>query len=161
MAHTMKVPLTDLPSIYNISFPVGQNMPNLRDDVLLVQTLMKMANFTRYTPGLGPVEASRNIKIDGYFGSQTKRMIDAFEVYVRDRQRLIIADGVFEPSSDDGYTSKGILYKIIHLNRFAKEASPFGNDYNQLPTDSGTHPILRQSLLARGARPSRLMTVEN
>lgn len=161
MAQTMSLPMADLPTIYNISFPVGQNMPNVRDDVLLVQTLMKLANFSRNHPGHGPVELSRNIEIDGYFGKQTKRMIEAFEVYVREHRRMIIADGVFEPSSDDGYTGKGIIYKIIHLNRFAKEASPFGNEYNQLPTDSRTHPILRGSLLGRGARPSRLRTVEN
>ena len=35
MAQTMTLPMADLPTIYNISFPVGQNMPNVRDDVLL------------------------------------------------------------------------------------------------------------------------------
>jgi peptidoglycan hydrolase-like protein with peptidoglycan-binding domain len=122
----------------------------VRDDVLLVQTLMKLANFTRNLPGQGPVEASRNIKVDGYFGPQTYRLILAFEVYVRERRRLIIADGVFEPSSADGFTGTGVLYKIVHLNRFAKESTPFGNDYNQLPTDPKTHGILRGSLIRRG-----------
>jgi len=157
MAHTMNIGFSDLPSIYNITFPVGPDMPNQRDDVLLVQTLMKLANFTRNSPGHGPVEASRNIKVDGWFGDQTKRMIEAFEVYVRENHRLIIADSVFEPSSDDGYTGKGIIYKIIHLNRFAKEATPFGNEYKQIPSDPNTHPILRQSLTrARDAKLSGL-----
>jgi hypothetical protein len=159
MANKMNLGFSDLPFIYNITLPVGQNMPNMRDDVMLVQILMKLANFTRNSLGMGPIEASRNIKVDGYFGDQTKRMIGAFEIYVRERKRLIIADGVFEPSSDDGYTGKGVLYKIIHLNRFAKESSPFGNDFNNLPEDSNTPQILRQALLQRGARPSRLMTI--
>ena len=122
---------------------------------------MKLANFTRNVPGHGPVESSRSIDVDGYFGKQTKRMIEAFEVYVREHRLMLIADGVFEPSSDDGYTGKGIIYKIIHLNRFAKGASPFGNEYNQLPTDPRTHPILRGSLLRRGVRQPRLRSVEN
>lgn len=161
MAHMMNLGFSDLPTIYNISFPVGQNMPNQGDDVLLVQTLMKIANFTRNSPGMGPVEASRSIKVDGSFGPQTKRMIEAFEVYVREKHLFLVADGVFEPSSDDGYTGKGIIYKIIHLNRFAKQATPFGNDYNNLPNEPETHPILRGSLQARGSRSSRLRTVEN
>ena len=108
---------------------------------------MKLANFTRNSPGMGPVEASQKIKIDGYFGPQTKRMIEAFEVFIREQHLLIISDGVFEPSSNDGYTGKGIIYKIIHLNRSAKNTSTFGNEYNQLPEDPDTHPILRESLL--------------
>lgn len=136
---------SDLPSIYNITFPVGPNMPNSPDDVLLVQTLMKLANFTRN--GGGPIEASHSIKLDGWFGDQTKRMIEAFEIHIREKHLLLIADGVIEPSSNDGYTAKGFIHKIIHLNRLAKQATSFGDEYNRIPTDPETHPMLRQSLL--------------
>ena len=159
MAQIMNLGMEDLPTIYNISYPVGPNMPNVRDDVLLIQTLMKLANFTRNHPGHGPVEASSKITIDGYFGPQTKRMTEAFETMVKESHLLIIADGVFEPSSDDGYTGKGIIYKIIHLNRFAKQRSPFGNAYNQLPENPDTHPILRGSLTARGQRQARVVSL--
>jgi hypothetical protein len=37
MACTQNLGFSDLPGIYNITFPVGPNMPNVRDDVLLVQ----------------------------------------------------------------------------------------------------------------------------
>lgn len=159
MAQIMKLGMEDLPTIYNISYPVGPNMPNVRDDVMLVQTLMKMANFIRYSNAIGPVESSRWITVDGYFGKQTKRMIEAFEVMIREKNLLIVSDGVFEPSSDDGYTGKGIIYKIIHLNRFAKQGSPYGNEYNQLPTNPETHPILRGSLAARGQRLARVVSL--
>jgi len=155
----MNLGMSDLPTIYNISYPVGPKMPNVRDDVLLIQTLMKMANFIRYVGGMGPVEASSKITVDGYFGPQTKRMIEAFETMVTESHLLIIADGVFEPSSDDGYTGKGIIYKIIHLNRFAKTRSPFGNEYNQLPENPETHPILRGSLSARAQRTARVVSL--
>ena len=63
MAQIMNLGMEDLPTIYNISYPVGPNMPNVRDDVLLIQTLMKLANFIRYVPGTGPVEASSKIAV--------------------------------------------------------------------------------------------------
>ena len=103
MARLMNLGMSDLPTIYNISYPVGPDMPNVRDEVLLIRALIKMANFVRY---LGPVEASSKITIDTYFGKQTKRMIEAFEKMVTDSHLMIIADGVFEPSSDDGDTGK-------------------------------------------------------
>ena len=66
MARTVKMDFDDLPTIYNLNFPVGPNMPNVFDDVLLLQTLMKMANFVRVSPGFGPVESSkRNSLIKG------------------------------------------------------------------------------------------------
>jgi len=147
MAWTQPLGFSDLPTIYNISLPVGPYMPNVRDDVLLVQTLLKLANFTSNGKGKGPAEGSRSLKVDGWFGNQTKRMIEAFEARVREQHLLLIADGVLEPSSNDGYNNKGIIYKIIHLNRLAKDATLPGKDYHQIPTASETHPLLRQSLL--------------
>lgn len=154
MARTQKLDFSDLPTIYNLSFPVGPNMPNVFDDVLLVQALMKMANFVRSSPGLGPVEASSKIKVDGFFGPQTKRMIKAFEADRKSAGLLLVDDGIFEPSTRDGFTGKGFLFKIIHLNRMAKNQSPFGNDYNFLPFNPATHPILRGSLAPGAIRPA-------
>jgi hypothetical protein len=150
MAFTRPIDLIGLPTIYNVHFPVGPSMPNQRDDVLLVQALMKLANFTRFTPALGPVERSRDIAVDGIFGPQTKRMITAFEADRRSAGLLLVADGVVEPSSKDGFTAKGVLYKIVHLNRSAKNADEFR--YANLPFDPDTHPLLRGSL-QRGATP--------
>ncbi|HMJ09435.1 MAG TPA: hypothetical protein VK468_10545 [Pyrinomonadaceae bacterium] len=155
MARTVALDFSDLPTIYNLNFPVGPNGPNNFDDVLLVQTLMKMANFTRFTPALGPVERSSKIKVDGFFGPQTSRLIKAFEIDRRSAGLLLVADGIFEASTPDGFTGKGFLFKIIHLNRAAKNQSNFGNDYNNLPFASTTHPILRGKLAPGAVRPSR------
>jgi hypothetical protein len=122
-------------------------LSNARDDVLLIQTLMKFASFTSNLESNGLVEASRTIEIDGFFGEHTQSMIEAFEVFVRQKHLWLTADGVFEPSSNDGYTPQGVIYKIIHLNRFAKQAASFGTRYNEIPNDPNTHPMLRQSLL--------------
>src|SRR6266508_1202621 len=112
MACTQHLGFSDLPSIYNISYPVGPNMPNVRDDVLLIQTLMTLANFTRKSDDHGSVEASSSINVDGWFGEQTKRMIEAFEACVRGKHLLLATDGVFEPSSNNGYTPQGVIYGI-------------------------------------------------
>ena len=138
MACTQHLGFSDLPLIYNITYPVGPNLPNVRDDVLLIQTLMKLANFT----------SSESIEVDGLFGEQTRRMIEAFEVFVREKHLWLTADCVFEPSSNDGYTPQGVIYKIIHLNRFAKQAVCCGTRYDEIPNDPNIHPMLRQSLLS-------------
>jgi hypothetical protein len=149
MACTQHLGFSDLPTIYNITYPVGPNMPNVRDDVLLIQTLMKLANFTSMSDDRGSVEASSSINVDGWFGEQTKRMIEAFEACVREKHLLLAADGVFEPSSNNGYTPQGVIYKIIHLNRFAKQTTAFESKYKEIPTDPETHPMLRQTLLTQ------------
>jgi hypothetical protein len=153
MARTVKMDLNGLPTIYNLDFPVGPGMPNRFVDVLLVQALMKISNFFRASPGLGPVESSREIKVDGFFGPQTKRMIKAFEANRKAASKLLVDDGIFEPSTRDGFTGKGVLFKIIHLNRMAKEASPFGNVYNALPFNPETHPLLRHALIPGAVPP--------
>ncbi len=152
----MPMDLSDLPTIYNLSFPVGPSGPNNFVDVLLVQTLMKMANFVRSTPSLGPVESSTTIKIDGFFGPQTARMIKAFEADRKSAGLLLVADGILEPSSRDGFTGKGVLFKIIHLNRKAKNQSPFANDYRALPFVPTTHPLLQNALIPGAVRPPGL-----
>lgn len=155
MARTIKMDFADLPTIYNVGFPVGEafNPPNqFNVDVVLVQALMKMANFTRFAAGIGPVEASRDIKVDGFFGPQSKRMIKAFEEDRTSARLLLVADGVIEPSSKDGFTAKGVLFKIIHLNRSAKRAA--GDfEYNFLPFAPTTHPHLRNALINGAIRP--------
>jgi len=153
MAFTTSVGLTDMPTIYNVSFPVGPGMPNRRVDVMLVQTLMKFANFTRSNPGLGPLEASRNITVDGIFGPQTQRMITAFEADRKSAGLLLVADGVVESSSKDGFTGGGVLFKIVHLNRSAKRSDQFR--YANLPFDPATNAVLRGALQPGATPPPR------
>jgi peptidoglycan hydrolase-like protein with peptidoglycan-binding domain len=146
MARTVPSFFPDLPTIYNLTFSVGPNCANNFVDVLLVQSLMKLANFTRFTQAMGPTESSANIKVDGFFGPQTARLIKAFEADRISLRLLLVADGVFEPSHGDGFTKGGVQFKIIHLNRMVKQRDTFGNAYNQLPTDPFTHPALRAAL---------------
>ncbi len=138
--------------MYDLGFSVGPNGANFFVDVLLVQTLMKMANFVR-AGSAGPVESSRSIKVDGSFGPQTKRMIKAFEADRKASRLLLVDDGMFEPSRGDGFTRSGMLFKIIHLNRMAKDP-PFNNNYNALPFAPTTHPALRQALVNGAIRPA-------
>ena len=155
MACTQYLGFSDLPNIYNLTFPVGPDRPNVRDDVLLVQTLMKLANFSCGDKSHNSAETSKSIEVDGRFGEQTKRMIEAFESVVREKHLLLVADGVIVPSSNDGYTTQGVVYKIIHLNQVARLATQFGHEYDQIPTDPKTHPILRQSLLVPRQKSQR------
>ncbi len=150
MAYTMTIDL-DMHQVYNVSFAVGAGKPNVRDDVMLVQTLMKLAKFTRNNPGMGPVEGSSSITVDGIFGPQTQRMIKAFEDEQRVSGKLLIADGFVESAPKDGFTKAGVQYKIIHLNRAAIRGS--GWEHEWLPFSQGTKPLLRQSLQKGAKRP--------
>ena len=84
-------------------------------------------------------------------------MIEAFESVVREKHLLLVADGVIVPASNDGYTTQGVVYKIIHLNQVARLATQFGHQYDQIPTDPKTHPILRQSLLRQNPQRRSLV----
>jgi len=135
-------------------------MPNVRDDVLLVQTLVKIANFSCGHESHDSAETSGSIEVDGRFGAQTKRMIEAFELFVREKKLMLVADGVIVPASNAGYTAQGVVYKIIHLNQVARLATQFGREYDQIPTDPKTHPLLRRSLLVPLQQASREINCE-
>ena len=94
-----------------------------------------------------------HIAVDGIFGPQTKRMITAFEANRRSAGLLLISDGVVESSSKDGFTGRGVLFKIIHLNRSAKNADEFR--YADLPFNPETNAILRGALQPGAVRPPR------
>lgn len=151
MAYTMQLDLGAMTQVYNVNFPVGPKMANIRDDVILVQTLMKIANFDRMSPH-GPAEHSSKITVDGYYGPQTERMIKAFEVYWRGFHMKLVCDGIVERAPPDGFTREGMLYKIIHMNRAAFRADEWRQ--KDLPFNVDTHPGLRPSLQKAAIRPA-------
>ncbi len=72
MAYTMKLttPLGRLTFIYNVSCGVGPNLPNLREDVELVQILLNYASIGMVLNGGVPVS---NLNVNGYLDEQLSR----------------------------------------------------------------------------------------
>lgn len=147
----MKLGFSDLPTIYNLTNAVGLGQVNRRDDVMLVQTLLKMARAMMLAGGL-PSGSTATITVDGYYGPETQRCINAYQkeqaFYYH---KLISQDGVVSPSAPDGYTKSGQLYTIVHLNRSASQRD--NPKYVWLPFDSETPPELRSSLAPGAVKP--------
>lgn len=151
MAYTMKLGFSDLPTIYNLTNAVGLGQVNRRDDVLLVQTLLKMAHAMILSGGV-PSGSTSNITVDGYYGPETQRCINAYQKeQAFFYHKLISQDGIISPSAPDGYTPKGELYTIVHLNRSA--AVHDGSMYRSLPFSSDTPAELRNALARGAVRP--------
>lgn len=141
----MTLGMSDLPTIYNVTNAVGLGQINRRTDVLLVQLLLKMAKAMILSGGL-PTSSTEHIKVDGYFGPETKLCINAYQQeQAQFYHKLISKDGLVHPSSADGYTSGGWLYTIVHLNRSAKTKD--AGAYRNLPYSENTPPELRTALL--------------
>lgn len=152
MAHTMRLALADLATIFNLSSGVGPGRANAFEDTWVVQRLIKMANFSLFSGGV-PVAGSSLIKVDGFFGEETARMIRAFQ---DDRIRnglLITRDGGIDPAASDGFTKSGLLFTIVHLNRAAKNRDE--GEYINIPFESTTPPTVRSQLARGAARPAR------
>jgi hypothetical protein len=152
MAHTMRLDISDLPTIYNISSGVGPGRANGFEDTWVVQRLIKMANFSLFSGGV-PVSGSGSIKVDGIAGDETLRMIRAFQDDETRNRRLISRDGGVDPAAKEGFTGTGMLFTIVHLNRAAKKRDE--GAYVNIPFDPTTPATVRAQLARGAARPPR------
>ena len=72
------------------------------------------------------------MRVDGWFGEQTNRMIESFEISLREQDLAYIANCVLEPSSNNGYSTQGTIYKHIYLNRLARQSTLPGKKFDQI-----------------------------
>jgi hypothetical protein len=151
MAFTMNVGLTDMPTIYNVSYGVGYERSNTRDDVYLVQKLLQFADVPVFSGGL-PIGGTGMITVDGYFGSETNRMIGFFQRELEKQRKLFQKGNNIDAAKGDGFTNKGVLYLIVHLNRLAKDKRP--NEYMWMPYEGDTPPLLQRALAKGAIRPT-------
>jgi hypothetical protein len=152
MAHTMRLAISDLPTIFNISSGVGPARANTFEDTWVVQRLIKIANFALFSGGV-PVAGSSSIKVDGFVGSQTLAMIRAFQEDQIRNGLLITRDGGIDPADKEGFTKSGLLFTIVHLNRAAKKRDEA--EYTNIPFESSTPPTVRAQLAGGARRPAR------
>jgi hypothetical protein len=149
---------TDMNQIYMIDSGVGPGRANRRDDVMLVQLLLKKAGANSVTPDGLPFLHESNLKVDGFFGPKTARFIEGFESTGAMTRRLgnmqVVSDGGFDPLPATGAvkSSSGLWYKIFAVNVLAQQnlenRTP---DYSDLIHDRQTPPLLRAALHNRGS----------
>ncbi len=108
------------PTFYNVVHAVGENCPNNRDDVMLVQYLL-FWTYKQFPPRFSP---KGEMKIDGICGGITKNWILKFQLDVMlggdsiqaDRRvdRIRNKDGMFGSQSQELYTLGWLNWYVAH-----------------------------------------------
>jgi peptidoglycan hydrolase-like protein with peptidoglycan-binding domain len=119
---------TDVPGGWQASQPVTHTIytasfePNKRDDVMLVQYLLKRVyqQGQKVQPPLSQNTGAAQLKIDGLYGSKTARAIEQFQLEMRRNGRSIATDGCVDPELGDSTTSSisKTGYTISWLNKY-------------------------------------------
>lgn len=111
MAHKKIVEGRFYPYLYNLDLGVGHShhQPNCRDDVMLVQYLLKriyeraQAADPPLNPnagsawGSGQLTLITELKVDGHWGPQTQSAIEQFQLELQRSGVEVIADGCVDP----------------------------------------------------------------
>jgi hypothetical protein len=121
--------------LYNVTMAVGPNAANRRDDVMLVQYMLKRiyerpkySNFT-----LSPQQGT--MIVDGLFGPTTARWIRHFQTDVRIAGGNILVDGRIDSDTESGIsTISETEYTIAFINY------AFRSHYPEIHAKMPTHP---------------------
>ena len=115
--HGISVPTTKTTTTLTSSYE-----PNKRDDVMLVQYLLKRVyqNGHNVQPPLNQGSGAAALKIDGYHGPKTQRAIEQFQLEMRRNGRNIATDGCVDTELGDSATSSisQTGYTISWLNKY-------------------------------------------
>ncbi|QFZ82010.1 MULTISPECIES: peptidoglycan-binding domain-containing protein [Variovorax] len=138
---------------YNIDWSVGQIGANTREDVMLVQALLKIF----YYELLGfnhdhdpPPGETAVIEVDGLKGPITQRHITHFQEQLIARGSHLVPDGIFDPFRKPGAvtTQTKSRYALDLLNNGCANACAEQNVdyYTNLPNRTDMPPLLRSAL---------------
>jgi|GEM_PF-1202508 len=112
--------------------------PNKRDDVMLVQYLLKRVyqQGHRTQPPLNQANGTAELKVDGLYGPKTQKAITDFQLEMRRNGRSIATDGCVDPERGDSTTSSisKTGYTISWLNEY------FWNLYPELAPNIAVDP---------------------
>jgi hypothetical protein len=167
MAHVKRVEGRPYPHIFNVDLAVGvhkqtytdpnsieqvysKSQPNKRDDVMLVQYLLKRIyqEGDRVIPPLKDYAAAANLKIDGMHGPKTQKAIESFQLELRRRGTNIATDGCVDSEKGEISSISKTQYSITWMNKY------FGSLYPQVILNIDLDPTcpaeLRQKLSTNG-----------
>lgn len=107
--------------LYNVDWAVGRIGGNVREDVMLVQVLLRIVFYELAGKGgLTPPPGNDGIAVDGYYGPVTQRHITQFQDEAAARSQNIKRDGIFDPFRKQGSLShiSHTRYSMELLNNF-------------------------------------------
>jgi len=118
-----------VPVFYNVVHAVGANCPNARDDVKLVQYLLKA--FYKNAPDLSEPDGS--MTVDGQCGPITQRWIDQFQIDMSRGSGQVAIDGRMDRVRNHSVTGSisSTYYSLILLNRWTRTYAPM--EWTALP----------------------------
>lgn len=104
---------------YTVDQAVGPGCPNRREDVLLVQHLLRIAwNDVPNSKGFRPPGETQPLKADGIFGPTTARFIKFFQEEAVRRKANCATDGRVDPvvTGKPAGSITGTFYTILAMN---------------------------------------------
>lgn len=140
--------------VYNIDYSVGQGRHNRRDDVMLVQKLLRLIYYeTDYAAARGfpPLADVPDIAVDGSCGPVTRRYIVYFKKCLMSLGHTVYPDAVvlpFGPNPDAGSAVTKTAFTMRHLletARRADDAAPL-HQLELLPSSPDVPELLRVNL---------------
>lgn len=115
----------DLPKFVNVGMAVGRGAPNVRNDVLLVQYMLRelFRNPTEHEPRLAPPEEP--VRLDGRFGPNTRNAIIKFQLNIISQFGSIRLDARVDRVGLEATSSiSQTTYTILWMNYLYKLARP-------------------------------------
>ncbi|HMN20144.1 MAG TPA: peptidoglycan-binding protein [Ottowia sp.] len=108
-----------IPYFYNVDFSVGARGHNRREDVLLVQALLRIFYYEVGFENCPPPPGENGIAVDGFYGSSTQRHINHVQ-----QQFIAVGndtgnDGLLDPFRSPPYSTSLITkqyYTLVLLN---------------------------------------------
>jgi hypothetical protein len=142
--------------IYNLDFSVGRGGRNHHDDVMLLQTLLRMLYIECTDPGTRefrpPLPDEPDIVVDGWIGPITCRYILHYKNTLRKEGKKLYPDEVMDPFRDNDVLSKSTISKTEYAfgnlvpNTFHADLRSNLKKFEFLLEHPDTDPLLRSAL---------------
>lgn len=135
-----------IPTVFVVDQAVGSGCPNKRDDVLLVQHLLRVAwEDAPNSKGFRPPTDKEPLKADGAYGPTTQRFITFFQEEAKRRGANVLRDHRVDPVASGASMSGGThsFYTIMALN--AARNSRRGANIGDIGSDPGFPAELKKS----------------
>jgi len=120
---------SEVTAAYGVDSPVGAGCPNNRQEVLLVQHLLRIAwNESPSSAGFRPPGETQPLSVDGVWGPQSARFLKFFQEEARRRGAAVLLDQRVDPcvSGEAAGSISHTFYTALALNA-ARNSRQQGN----------------------------------
>jgi hypothetical protein len=124
MAFKDTLDFEELPIFYNLNMAVGDNAPNMKEDVMLVQFFLQEVYKGRTSFDPPEVPPQGVMKVDGICGPITKNWLLKFQLDIRNRGYSIYADKRADKVKGRVSSISKTTYTVIYLNAGVKKVRP-------------------------------------